>query len=312
MYIGIRQKKKILMFSVVFVFLLVLLSGAIFSGKGISEDFLRASEPSNLVLSNFAEDSVTVTWTTQVKAEGYLILHKNGEQVGVFKDSRNLSKGYTHFVNITNLEQGTTYEFEIFSAGERRLNAENEMFEFKTKEVQENIVIPNIVTGFFGDQEDLLVFIILDDMSLHYPVSSSVAGEGVWSVDLSKLAPFESLREDMSLRVMFYGEDGANIFRGNKNVLFDNEGKFAFTPFELDPEENPFVYISDLAKFKGIIVENKTNEIEEELEEVEVEEVEEEVLGVVEEDVEIENNGGVKWEKLDKEQIILDYGINEN
>jgi hypothetical protein len=295
MYIGAKQKRQFLIFTVGFFVLIFVVSLlVILNNRG---NFA----PRDVVLSNVREDGVTVTWITDIKARGSLILYENGERVGKFKDSRNFGGSYTHYVEITDLKPNTLYEFEIVSA-------EEEKFEFSTREVLSEIPTPNILRGTL-DTSDTLVFLLVDDLTLTYPLSTYVEDSNEWSFNLANLTLVSGrgifdFRSDTPLKLLFYNNDGVKVIQGNRNALFDRGGVFN-NSVELDSSENIFSYIPDFAKFKGIPVEmeNIANETENDV-------VPDDVLGVEdEEEVEkeerkIENDGN-----LQRLESPSDYGL---
>ncbi len=300
MYIGARQKKKLFVF---FVTLIIF----VFIGVGVfwvNNEMAELSEPKNVVLSNVGEESVSVTWTTEVQTEGFLVLYKDGEKVKEFNDSRGSGKRHTHYVDIAGLSPNTSYDFEIFSSGERWLNSDGELYSFVTSPLASNLKAPKIVEGFV-EVEDVLVFLMVDDLVPHYPLSTFI-NNGIWSFDLSKLShpdsPDFELRNDTPLKILFYSNEGPAVIRGNKNILFE-EGEF-LQKVEFSEGENIFLLIPDLAKFKEEII------VEEE-EFVEVEEVpepDEEVLGVDDNEEDQEKVEDVR-EKLEVSENLTDYGL---
>lgn len=310
MYIGARQKKKFLVFFAALVIFLIIGLGIFWVNEEMSEEFLELSEPKNVVLSNVGEDGVSVSWTTEVRTEGYLILYKDGEKIGEFNDPRDGGRRYTHYVDVADLSPNTAYEFEIFSSEKRWLNSGGELYRFATNSLQSEVKASKLVEGLV-DGDDVLVFLMVDDLTSQYPLSTYVS-DGKWSVDLSKFSHLDDfeLRNDTPLKILFHSYEGTDVFRGNKNVLFE-DGEF-LENVEFGKDENIFLLIPDVAKFREerTVVEEEAEVVEvEEVEEIQAEEVEEEVLGAEdEESVEIEETEdvGVKLEVSDN---LEDYGL---
>ncbi len=298
MYIGARQKRKFFVFFVTLILFVFIGVGIFWVNKEMSEEFLELSEPRNVVLSNVGEDEVSVTWTTEVRTEGFLVLYKDGEKVNEFNDSRGSGKRHTHYVDLSDLSPNTNYDFEIFSSGKRWLNSDGDLYSFVTSPLLSDIKAPRVVEGFI-EVEDALVLLMVDDLNDRYPLSAFVSN-GNWSVDLSKFSDsgdFE-FRNDTPLRVLFYSNEGSDIVRGNKNVLFEN-GEF-LEDVELSKDENVFLSIPDMAKFRDEIVIIE----EEEVEEVSEESEDDEVLGVDDQE-EVEDVG----ERLEVSEDLTDYGL---
>ena len=287
MYIGLREKKRFAIFSILGFIALILVVLFLYSNRK------ESSEPENVILSNVWENSVTVTWTTKIRTKGYLSLYKDSEKIGDFQDARGLGKSYTHYIDLSGLEPNTEYEFVISSAGVERLNQDGERFEFSTRELLLQDRTPNIVNGTVQGR-DTLVFVMLDDFSLNYPLSTYVREQGEWSIDLSKFLPVGNsgdfvFRGDAAIKVLFYGSKGGEVFRGNKNVLFDDQGNFKKESLEITGLESIFPFISDVAKFKGIAVVPEREEI-----------VEDDVLGIeIESESLEESKEEIIWQPLD-------------
>ncbi len=294
MYIGAKQKKKFLYFLIFLVLAILAGAGVFLLNWNVSE----SSKPKDVLLSNVWEGSVTVTWITEVKAEGLLTVYEKGEEVGDFKDARGAGKYHSHYVDIVGLKPNTIYEFEIYSAGEKRLNENGERFEFATRSVVPNLPTSNVVNGVV-EGKDVLIFVLLDDLNSNYPLSTYSLNDGPWSLDLSKLLPTDSeedfvLRADDSLKLLFFSEKGTEVVRGHKRLLFDEENFFVESPLSLKKQENIFLEISEIAKFKkdAIILDEPV--VKEEVEIEEIQEPEE-----PEEEEEIEEEEGIGWGALE-------------
>ena len=295
MYIGIRQKRRF-MFFLGFLFLITaIVSVSFLVQREISEEFLRLSEPRNVVLSNVFEDSVTVTWITDVKVNGSLVVYdSNGERMDEFEDVRNIGRSYTHYVEIVDLDPGTSYEFEIVFDEKR--------YEFSTREVLAGSLAPHVLEGNL-DSKDVLVFLVADDLNPNYPLSSPII-DGRWSFDVSELASAVGgerveFRGDSPLRLLFYSDDGVKVIQGNRNVLFTRDGEFDGV-VKLDGSEDIFSYIPDFARFKGDFV-----QMEDIARDIETEGVSEEILGV-QENMDLKEGGS-----LQRLENLSDYGFYE-
>ena len=309
MYVGLRQRRKIVTFLVVLFSLVLAFLVYFFYIQKDSADNLFDNTPSNVILSNVWENSVTVTWTTRLKTQGDLYLYKGGEKVGEYKDSRGEKKRNTHYVNVNGLEPGTIYEFEIVSSGKKDRNSNGSKFQFTTRPVLDNIPTSVFANGVVNEFE-VLVFIVLDDLKESYPVSAYITEGGNWSADLSRIWSAYNVRDDSALKVIFYTNKGSQAFRGNKNVLFDSENNFVQEEFVFDETENAFLNIPDVAKFLGAPVVIESEEVVVEKEEVVEQDVDESVLGIESrEESRRVNNGSFQWSTLDKNNDIVDYGI---
>ncbi len=297
MYIGMRQKRRFAIFMGFLFFISAIVSVSFLLQREVSEEFLKLSEPRNVVLSNVFEDSVTVTWVTDTKINGSLVVYDSDEErIGEFEDERNIGRSYTHYIEITGLSSGNSYEFEIALFDGKK-------YEFSTREVLADSFAPNVLEGSI-DFEDVLVFLLVDDLVPNYPLSSFVV-DGQWSFDVSDVT-FSGNREafdfrsDTPLKLLFYSKDGVKVIQGNRNVLFTRDGEFDGV-VKLDGSENVFSYIPDFARFRGDFV-----EIQDIATDIENESVSEEILGVEEEELNREGQGS-----LQRLENLSDYGFYE-
>lgn len=305
MYISLRQKRKIvtsfvfLLFLAVFVFLLV-------------RDYSVGLEPQGVVLSNVRENGVTVSWVTYSRVNSSLVLYQNGERIGEFRDSRGSGKSYTHYVDISNLSPGVSYEFEIISAGRKILNNQ-ERFAFSTSNVSSEISPSRILRGTV-DSNEALVFLVIDDLTATYPVSTYVTGSGEWYLDIAKLGSADinsdfSFRPDTPLKLLFYSNDGVRVIQGNSNILFDEGGVFK-EEIKLDRVDNIFSYIPEYARFKDAYIPLRHMTRESEV----IQESTENILGVVDEEDEDVFDEDDQSERrvgtMEKMEHTSDYGFN--
>ncbi len=276
MYIGVKQQKKFLVFFVILVVFLILLFLTFWSYGNTKGSF----EPQDVVLGNLWEDSVSVSWFTDVKVDGFVFLYENGTRAGKFEGASG-GKNFVHHVTISELKPNTIYEFEIYSGGEKFLRDDGSRYIFSTLPLFSNQPVPNIVNGFV-DGENVLVYVLLDDLSVNVPVSAFVGSSGQWSVDLSKIYRLErdesfEIGAETPLKILFYSNGGVKMIKGFKGALFEEQAVV-----NLDGhEKNIFSHIPNAAKFTEVLL------FEEEEVIVKEEEVEEEVMGVEDEVVEI-------------------------
>lgn len=173
---------------------LVFISLLLFALKNIFLADIRDVKVSNVSLT-----SATVTWVTDEKTPGIILIKEKGEYTNTFidlfssnryYDARdvndngtrtvvNLTNRYTHYVTIENLKPGKDYEFRV-SNGLKVWDAENSdqksewyaiknvsEFKFETdSSTSERLVLPQTIYGDLQDQKDTayddgLVFIQL-------------------------------------------------------------------------------------------------------------------------------------------------------
>ena len=292
MYITVRQKKKISLF--LFGMVVILLVSFLFVWRTFFD-----LEPRDVVLSNVGEDGVTVTWVTDMKVNGSLILYQDGEKIRTYRDSRGVGRSHTHHVDIDGLNPDTSYEFEITPVGVLKSGV-NMTYEFKTSKVIAERPIPDILTGFVeSDSSDVLALLLVDDVDKGFPLSTHVSPNGQWSFNLSVLSldrsAFLDIRNDTPLKLLFYNNDGVKVLQGNKNVLFSRDGELKET-VRLDGSEDVFSHIPNFARFRDSVTDFENIAIEPERDDET-----RHVLGV-EEEIDVEEVFDEKEEE--KEQVV--------
>ena len=65
------------------------------------------SEPNNIRVSNIADSSLTVSWTTDKETSGFLVLDEGNTSAD--------ERGFTHAINLTGLKPNTSYDYKINS-----------------------------------------------------------------------------------------------------------------------------------------------------------------------------------------------------
>jgi hypothetical protein len=73
------------------------------------------AKPNNVLLSNLTTSAVTVSWVTDVSANGSVIPVVNSSEKSPVIDKRGSGKRYTHYVELSDLEPNTEYQFIIVS-----------------------------------------------------------------------------------------------------------------------------------------------------------------------------------------------------
>ena len=185
--------------------------------------------PKNVFISNITTSSLTVSWVTEKKVDGYVVPIQNGTELESVADYRGEGKRVTHYVELGSLEPSTEYSFIILSDGKKYKNDTKE-FQFTTPPVSESLPEANPIYGSVtGVQyDDAVVYILFADKSA-YPVSSPVPSSGNWTGDLStfKKISDKSLLEttdDTQLVVIgLSGLDVGGVQEGKYTELFDKE-----------------------------------------------------------------------------------------
>jgi hypothetical protein len=173
------KKKNILMLFILGVFLSLGASLLLLRSDFNYQKSLRT--PFDIVVANTTTDSTQIYW--KVKEEDFQILSYKKEtftgpytqafnDVLLYKD--NISNSNLYITKIENLEPNTRYIFKIDSAK----GIEKKEFSFKTKEIKEEVITPNIVTG--DTNIDKLVLMSLDSGD---NIMLDTAKHGTWAFD---------------------------------------------------------------------------------------------------------------------------------
>ena len=159
------KKKAFILFSVIFFILSICVIGVI---AVIERD--RSRTVSRLNITNLTGTGFTVSWVTEEKEKGKVVVVKKGESFGIlpgifkerFYDDRDIEqndngewvlkekgsqKRYTHHVTIRGLEPETEYEFRIMGRliGMRFENGVSN--EVKTQKISEDLTTPDPAYG---------------------------------------------------------------------------------------------------------------------------------------------------------------------
>lgn len=194
------------------------------------------NQPRNVTISNITTVSATITWTTDSKTTGTATLKESGAELSPVIDTRGNTKRYTHFIEFTDLEPSTTYEFTITSGGTNYTSSGGSAFTFETAPITADTPTPNPVYGSVSgvSTDDVLVFAILKDKT-SYAVSATMPSGGNWIMDLStfrKISDGSLIISDTNTNLVLIaviGTGQGGILSGAYSTLFDSNGKLNST-----------------------------------------------------------------------------------
>ena len=188
--------------------------------------------PKDVVVTNLTTNSLTVTWFTDVSADGYVVPVLNGVEQSPVRDKRGGGNRTSHYVELRSLEPNTKYSFVIVSGGTKYTNSGGSNYEFTTAPVGADTPIPNpihgSVTGITND--DVIIYVFPKNNSA-YPVSTTIPSGGNWIVDLSSFRKISDksmlkITDDTELVLMAKNTTGkGSILEGAYSSLFDSNGK---------------------------------------------------------------------------------------
>lgn len=242
-----KKRKDLIIVGILLLGLPVL----IFASYQVYQLVIRASveaKPNNVVITNLTTTSATVTWLTDVTATGSVIPVVNGSEKSPVVDKRGSGKRYTHYVEITNLEPNTEYQFVIVSDSKKYTSENSKNFTFKTAPITATTPTPNPIHSSVngGSGDDVLLFALTKDKST-YPVSAVMPTGGNWIMDLSALRT----TSDKSLyittntsNIVVIAVTGVNkgaVIEGAYSDIFDSSGKLKDV-YPLNVSENTTLY----------------------------------------------------------------------
>jgi hypothetical protein len=234
---------------IIIAILLIGIPLLVFASYQVYQLVIRASveaQPKNVALSNVTTSSVTISWVTDVSATGSVVPVLNNVEQSPVLDKRGSGKRYTHYVELTNLEPNTDYQFVIVSDNNKYSGQGEDIFTFKTAPIKDETPTPNpihgSVSGASGD--DVMLFAMLKDKSA-YPVSAIMPRGGNWIMDISSLRSVsdKSLARvvdstNIVLVAISDTESGA-VVEGTYSELFDSNGRLKDTfPLNISQQDN--------------------------------------------------------------------------
>ena len=206
------------------------------------------AKPNNVVLSNLTTSAVTITWVTDVPATGSVIPVVNNSEKSPVIDSRGSGKRNTHYVELSDLEQDTEYQFIIVSDSNKYTSEGSKNFTFKTARISADTPTPNPIHGSVSgvSGNDVMLYALLKDKST-YPVSTEIPTGGNWIMDLSALRRISDKSMVVvsdSTNIVIIAVSGTNkgaVIEGSYSELFDSNGKLKDV-YPLNIGENSTLY----------------------------------------------------------------------
>lgn len=250
----VKRKKNIIL-----IILALALPLLVFAVYQVVEWRSRASgnqAPKNVVVSSITRSQFVISWTTDDKANGSVVLLDDGERGKVYVDQRGSSKRYyTHRVELSDLSPNTVYKFLIKSENKEYASSEGKELVFKTP-AHTPIPTPKLAYGKIDttSKNDVLVYILLSDKS-SYPVSTVLSSTNEWTVDLFPLLKILGMErievgDDTKLTVLATdGRGRGGVLEGSFSTLFHSTGALKETyVLGLDEGKDIYPYIPAEAK----------------------------------------------------------------
>ena len=235
----------------IIIVLLLGLPVVVFAALQVIKWFSKASMeavPENVLVSNLGTASVTISWVTENSSVGSVVPIVNSEERAPVLDKRGGEKRKTHYVELSNLEPNTDYNFAIISDGTKYTTENNETLRFKTASIDSQLPVVNPihgnVEGVSGD--DVILYATLRDSSA-YPVSTIIPKGGNWIMDLSSLRntsdkSLVSVNSSSKIAIIaIVGENKGAVTEGSYSELFDSNGKLKDI-YQLNISERSDIY----------------------------------------------------------------------
>lgn len=235
MYMTPRQKQRY------FITTLILLIGlpiTVFAAISAIRYFTNAgadTTPQNVVLTNLTSNSISITWTTDAQAAGSVVVNDGNKDSAPSLDSRGTDRMNTHYVEVVDLDPSKEYSFSILSNDEKYLDEKGKPFKFKTSPVSLDTPVPKPIYGSISGNgnDDVLVYIVLDDQPQVYPASSVTTKSGKWIVDLSALrnpdaSTLPSVEDSTKITIIAKGQNTlGGVVSGTFGELVGGDGELA-------------------------------------------------------------------------------------
>jgi hypothetical protein len=228
MYLTPYQKKQLL----TVIILVIGIPLTIFGVYKATQWIISASEdtqPKNVILTNLATNSITITWTTSDKVRGSIVPVLNGNEQGTVIDKRGNDERRTHHVELSGLEPGSEYNFKIISGEDTYTGDSNDEFSFTTANIAADTTSVNPFSGKIENVgDDVLVYVVTKDKTT-YPVENHTMSNGNFIVDLSQLRKvsdrtFYSVSDSTELVIIAVsGVNQAGIIQGSLDTLVDSD-----------------------------------------------------------------------------------------
>lgn len=291
MYVNPKQKKRVLLSTLIVALSIPLTVAAAYLVTQIISNASGEAIPKDVIVSNITSSALTVSWITDIDADatieytpvpaaGQVSTSTTGKKA---TDTRGVSRRKTHYVDISGLESETTYQFVIYSNNEKYTAEGGAQFQFKTAPSLGSVPVPNPVygkaTGVSSD--DAIAYIVAFEdpntctgtvpctmdfkiaTKYTFPVSGLIRSGGNWQLQLSSLMNAKDYTEftidaktKVTILVQSAGGYGLSYTR-NYNDLFDSSGRVKDgITMEIKSETSIISFVPDTSKFVTILAED--------------------------------------------------------
>ncbi len=214
------------------LFLIAGVAAGVLSVQTEQVDEISASgnpAPKNVRVSNISDSSASISWTTEGETNGFVVWDDD-ETLGQKTLDQNYTKGYTHSLEINNLNPSRKYYFEIISAGKRSDN-NGIPWQFKTGPTlptpkSSKFASGKILTTTGRPAENALVYLSVGGSSL---LSTTTGEDGSWLMPISNardasLAFYKTINENSLIEISVfagtaYGNASAQVYPDSANSI---------------------------------------------------------------------------------------------
>ncbi|MGI6484111.1 MAG: fibronectin type III domain-containing protein [Candidatus Dojkabacteria bacterium] len=221
--------------NIIVAILIIGLPLLLFAAYQVVQIVSRASgdtDPKNVVLSNVTPTMSVISWTTDTKTYGSVILVENDREKSEVKDARGSDRRNTHYVELESLEPNTKYNFKIKSGNTKYTSSEGKDLVFTTAPITADLPSINHVSGRIesASDDDILIYVLLEDKT-SFPASATLMNDKAWITDLSGLLKIADrsrvdVNENSVIAVLATdGRGNGAELTGMYSSLFDNDSR---------------------------------------------------------------------------------------
>lgn len=218
----LEDKKQILMYLlagfvllvvVAFAFLLFVQSGdtgeSSTNNNGGDVSVAEEITTEEVTVTNISASSATVSWYTQELSNGYVIYGESADTLTLEQRNTNTSDKNVHYIDLTNLEDGQTYFFQIKGDNETVVNTAT--YNFETLSSSEELPTPNtLIVSLPPTFTEGVIYAHASNGVEVSPSASNYAFSSSASIDIGLLTNNgEFTPADAGIRISATGVDGS-------------------------------------------------------------------------------------------------------
>lgn len=197
------------------------------------------STPKDVRIANITNNSVSVTWTTDIESKGFIKWNKTNNNLSKVALEESGNQSNVHFANILGIEEGSDVFFVINSNGK---DFKNNDIPWQTKTLKKSVMSNNsiVATGVILSQDgttpaSAIVHLLINGVTL----STLTSSQGSWVIPISTY--IESVPETTAIEI--------NVNAGTKGV-----SQAVIYPTAI--KTTPIILLGKTYDFRTLTVEN--------------------------------------------------------